>query len=50
MSWIVLSLVAMAVVGVLGLRLVPRRWNSIDLTVRPWGLTVSADSDPDEPE
>ncbi len=40
----------MAVVGVLALRLVPRRWDSIDLKVRPWGLAVSADSDTDEAE
>ncbi|WP_281062939.1 hypothetical protein [Halorussus pelagicus] len=40
----------MVVVGVLSLRFVPRRWESVDLKVRPWGLTVSADSDPDNPE
>ncbi len=38
----------MVVVGLLGLRLVPKRWDSADLKVRPWG--VSADSDPDNPE
>ncbi|WP_274380476.1 hypothetical protein [Halorussus amylolyticus] len=37
-------------VDVLSLRLVPKRWNSVDVKVRPWGLTVSAESAPDEPE
>ncbi len=46
----ILLLTAMVVVVLLSLRLVPKRWNSVDLKVRPWGLTVSADSDPDNPE
>ena len=43
-------LVVMTTVGLLSLRLVPKRWDSVDLKVRPWGLTVSAESDPDEPK
>jgi len=50
MMWISLLLVVMIIVGILSLRLVPKRWDSVDLKVRPWGLTVSADSDPDNPE
>ncbi|WP_276299657.1 hypothetical protein [Halorussus lipolyticus] len=50
MMWTSLLLVVMIIAGLLGLRLVPKRWDSVDLKVRPWGLTVSADSDPEDPE
>jgi hypothetical protein len=48
--WIIsLLLVVLMLSCLLGLRLVPSRWDSVDLKVRPWGLTVSAEST-DDPE
>jgi len=41
---------ALIIVGLLSLRLVPERWESVDVKVRPWGLTVSAESDSTGPE
>ena len=43
-------LIATTVVSTLCLRLVPKRWDSVDVKVRPWGLTVSAESDSHDPE
>jgi hypothetical protein len=50
MIWYLLSMVALIIVGLLCLRLVPKRWESVDLKVRPWGLTVSAEGVSDDPE
>jgi hypothetical protein len=43
-------LVVMTIVGVLSLRIVPERWNRVDVRVGLSGLTLSAEDEPDGSE
>jgi len=49
MVWQISTLLALLlIVGVLSLRFVPKRWNSVDLQVGPSGLRLSAEDSPDD--
>jgi len=49
MFWEISTLLALLIlVGVLSLRFVPERWNSVDLRVGLSGLHLSAEDEPDD--
>jgi len=51
MFWeISLLLAVLVLVGVLGLRLVPKRWASVDIRVGPKGLRLKAEESPTDSE